>query len=1013
MSRVGQQKSFVRQVAHLSTALALGATMLAVDAVFPSPAAAAGFAVNNPADLSDSNPGNGVCSAAGGTCTLRAAIEEANALPGQEVITVPANTYALNSQLIVDDSVFINGAGMGATVLDGQNVHEVLRIRTVEALVCDSADDSVLSFDHHGQLNSTFINSGNGGLNNPIDLTVRNDGEVYIAGFESGVHRYPSDGPPGALFTNPAPLGPTSSAFGGSPDFDLFVTEFQPGGGIKRYDRTTGNLEGTFVAAGSGGLAFPNSIVFHDDDLYATSTGTDQVLRYNGETGAFVSTFIAASSGGLDTPRELAFHDGSLFVASDANDRVLKYNGTTGAFEDTFVEAGSGGLDKPTDLSFGPDGDLYVTSAGTKQILRYDGETGAFKNVFIQGDNVFIDQPACIEWRVGAGDGPIVNASGLDLANGQASLGTTSGLLVDNGATLTASEISVRDNSSSSFGGGVQNWGNLTLRRSQVVRNELPEGGGGQTSQGGGIFNAGILDIEESLIADNYATRGGGLSNVNEGKVDILNSTISGNRANGAGGGIRNVVDGHINISFSTIANNRANEPGGDGESNRLGGGIYNSDTARISMANSILAENEDSRADFQEGYAPDCYSTAAHHFKSERDNIVGILTANCDFKDAIFGTTAFIDAGTADDPLDPGIGSLSSNGGLTRTHALLAASPAVDGDTAVTSATFFDCEDEDQRTQPRPIDGNIDGVARCDIGAFEFQPPNDNDGVSAVIEDGAANGGDGNNDGIPDRLQPSVASLPAGAGGGYVTLEASEGSVLSNVTTDDNPSPGPLPPGVLFPHGTVGFTATANPTATVTITFPAAEAITSYWKYGSTGPDPTDHWYEFNHDGVTGATTAGNVATLHLRDDMRGDDDLTANGVVVDPGGPVVLDSDNDGLSDVTEDGLGTDPLDADSDNDGLNDGVDPSVIADVVAGLPDAAFKAPGHRNALTALLSTAERQATVGKPDMARKTLEKLLQHLDGCGSSADNNDWVTSCSAQIDLRLLVEAQMAAFD
>ncbi len=36
------------------------------------------FAVNSTADAVDTSPGNGICATAGGVCTLRAAIQEAN-----------------------------------------------------------------------------------------------------------------------------------------------------------------------------------------------------------------------------------------------------------------------------------------------------------------------------------------------------------------------------------------------------------------------------------------------------------------------------------------------------------------------------------------------------------------------------------------------------------------------------------------------------------------------------------------------------------------------------------------------------------------------------------------------------------------------------------------------------------------------------------------------------------------------------------------------------------------------
>jgi CSLREA domain-containing protein len=52
----------------------------------PSSAMAATFVVNSTADGADSAVGNGVCAASGGACTLRAAIQEANALAGADVI---------------------------------------------------------------------------------------------------------------------------------------------------------------------------------------------------------------------------------------------------------------------------------------------------------------------------------------------------------------------------------------------------------------------------------------------------------------------------------------------------------------------------------------------------------------------------------------------------------------------------------------------------------------------------------------------------------------------------------------------------------------------------------------------------------------------------------------------------------------------------------------------------------------------------------------------------------------
>ena len=71
---------------------------------------------------------------------------------------------------------------------------------------------------------------------------------------------------------------------------------------------------------------------------------------------------------------------------------------------------------------------------------------------------------------------------------------------------------------------------------------------------------------------------------------------------------------------------------------------------------------------------------------------------------------------GTSVNPIDPKLGPLENNGGPTKTHALLAGSPAIDqGDNTGVPAT-------DQRGFgfARKKDGNGDGSLIVDIGAFE-----------------------------------------------------------------------------------------------------------------------------------------------------------------------------------------------------------------------------------------------------------------------------------------------------
>jgi CSLREA domain-containing protein len=97
-------------------ALAVLASLLAVLATRPTHAATT-FTVNTTGDGADTNPGDGTCSVLGSICSLRAAIQEANATPGADVINFNVGTAAdglatisPNSALpLITDRVTIDG----------------------------------------------------------------------------------------------------------------------------------------------------------------------------------------------------------------------------------------------------------------------------------------------------------------------------------------------------------------------------------------------------------------------------------------------------------------------------------------------------------------------------------------------------------------------------------------------------------------------------------------------------------------------------------------------------------------------------------------------------------------------------------------------------------------------------------------------------------------------------------------------------------------------------------------
>jgi len=91
------------------------------------------FTVDSQEDFGDVNPGDTFCKAQNDRCTLRAAIQEANAFPIQHNIALPAGTYILSlGQLTIKENITINGtineAGQVITFIDGNNISRIFKI---------------------------------------------------------------------------------------------------------------------------------------------------------------------------------------------------------------------------------------------------------------------------------------------------------------------------------------------------------------------------------------------------------------------------------------------------------------------------------------------------------------------------------------------------------------------------------------------------------------------------------------------------------------------------------------------------------------------------------------------------------------------------------------------------------------------------------------------------------------------------------------------------------------------
>ena len=176
--------------------------------------------------------------------------------------------------------------------------------------------------------------------------------------------------------------------------------------------------------------------------------------------------------------------------------------------------------------------------------------------------------------------------------------------------------------------------------------------------------------------------------------------------------------------------------------------------------------------------------------------------------------------------------------------------------------------------------------------------PPADDDGVDAAEEAEAPNNGDGNGDGVPDAEQDNVASF-RGRGNTFATLAVPAGTRLRNVsTTEPRQSDRPA---LIYPVGFLSFEIEGLAVGACVDTEIILDPETSerfsasrarYFKFGPQPGSPAAEYYPFDFDGTTGVRSvslrnAQIVYAVTLCDGLRGDDDITANGRILDPGAP------------------------------------------------------------------------------------------------------------------------------
>jgi CSLREA domain-containing protein len=279
-------------------------------------------------------------------------------------------------------------------------------------------------------------------------------------------------------------------------------------------------------------------------------------------------------------------------------------------------------------------------------------------------------------------------------------------------------------------GGAVANIGTLSIADSHVLDN-VAAGGEASSGEGGGIWNSGRLNVRTTrfignLTRDDNDIGGGGAIMNRGGTVSIQRAFFQGNatQMHGSGGALANRDGGRMTVVNATLSANEAGEPpfGGGAVANGTpwapggwlklsfvtvvdndGGGVFNNGELRL--YDSIVAGNYENYGSSERTYAAgnNCVSWTS---AIADGNIVG-ADGNCPAQTGVDNAAA----------LSLVIYPLQNNGGFAPTHALRYFRPALDQ-----GSCGGGCPEglTDQRGVPRPQDGDGDGIAGWDIGAFE-----------------------------------------------------------------------------------------------------------------------------------------------------------------------------------------------------------------------------------------------------------------------------------------------------
>ena len=722
-----------------------------------SAAQAANFHVNSTTDAPDASI-NGTCDDGTGHCTLRAAIDEANASSEGDTITMDPGRYKItlsgpNENLNATGDFDVNSNG--ATTIVG------VTSDPRDTVISANGEDRVFQVLDGGQLTLRNLSVTDGHADSSQDIGA--GGGIMLGGqiLELNALKTKQDNLATQLhLDNTKVVNNVADSFGGGIGDDTCSnitldnnshvdrnTASDFGGGIAacgELTATNSTIDGNSNTFGVGG-----GLAFEGADVNLTDTSVSNNRAYRGSGGGIYDDGTSLTMNGGQVNDNLAggFSEsvgqggGGIYVDGGP----LDITGTD--ITDNATQANNGG-----GIYYAGDEDAHITDATIHSNNAENGNGGGIYNgvgtFTIAGTDVTSNSAGGDGGGIWSRDGDLnISGSNIDDNGDHQPAIDSGGGIFGGGGDLSVDGSSVSGNSTRLNGGGIWWVGNTTVTGSNVNHNVADGEGGGMWTRngrievntssvshnhsrdvGGGIYNgiAQSLDVIDSDVNDNNAdSNGGGIWN--DSPLTMSGTSVSRNVSTSQGGGLYNAANGST-ISNSTISGNHS-----DLLNDFSGGGIYQTnpntnenlkvvDGNDLDLINVTIAENESDRGEGGGIFSQDS-SVGLTNVLFANSTVTGAEN-NCATSGGTFNSGGHNLA--TDDGVDcgltgpgevlnanPKLGAIQNNSGPSETQALKDGSDAIDnGDESVCDVAPV--SNVDQRGFHRPFG------AACDIGAYE-----------------------------------------------------------------------------------------------------------------------------------------------------------------------------------------------------------------------------------------------------------------------------------------------------